>query len=182
LVRLVEGSEKECKQALDAGAGGVIIPNLKTAEQLTLIREFCQWPPSGKRGVGFSRANLFGKNFKEYNLEAQSPLLIAMIENIEAVDQLDSILKVNGLDAILIGPYDLSASLNATGDFESELFNTIIKKIKKICNNNEIPIGIHIVNPDVELLTSKIMEGYQFIAYSTDAFFLINSAKNPISN
>ena len=63
LVRLVEGTTKECKQALDAGAGGVIVPMVKTAEQLNQVRSFCCWPPTGIRGVGYSRANLFGKYF-----------------------------------------------------------------------------------------------------------------------
>ena len=182
LVRLAEGCEKDCKQALDAGAGGVIVPNIKTAKQLDSIKKFCDWPPAGKRGVGFSRANLFGKNFQEYNEEAQSPLLIAMIENIEAVKELESILKVDGIDAILIGPYDLSASLNETGNFDSEVFKSTVNEIKSICKNNLVPFGIHVVNPDIELLTTRIKEGYQFIAYSIDSVLLINSAKNPIFN
>ena len=66
LVRLAEGHPKDCKQALDAGAGGVIVPMVEDAGQLKLIKDFCRWPPSGRRGVGFSRANLFGKFFEDY--------------------------------------------------------------------------------------------------------------------
>ena len=65
LVRLGQAHPKDCKQALDAGAGGVIVPMIEKAEQLQKIRDACCWPPSGKRGVGFSRANLFGKYFKQ---------------------------------------------------------------------------------------------------------------------
>lgn len=180
LVRLIDGSEKECKQALDAGAGGVIIPNIKTQNQLSLAVDYCKWPPSGKRGVGFSRGNLFGKNFLEYNEESQSPLIIAMIESIEAVEELNSILKVKGLDAILIGPYDLSASLKITGKFDSKLFISTVNRIKKTCKKSNMPFGIHIVNPNVKSLSKMIKEGYQFIPYSIDSVFLIDSAKNPI--
>jgi len=86
LARLAQGSPKDCKQALDAGAGGVIVPMIENAKQLKLIRDACCWPPAGNRGVGFSRANLFGKYFDAYSQEAQSPILVAMIENIEAVN------------------------------------------------------------------------------------------------
>ena len=65
----------------------------------------------GSRGVGFSRANLFGRHFDSYVSEAQAPLLVAMIEHCRAVDDLPAIVAVDGLDAILIGPYDLSASI-----------------------------------------------------------------------
>ena len=67
LVRLAEAQAKDCKQALDAGASGVIVPMVENSKQLEFIRDYCRWPPSGKRGVGFSRANLFGKFFIDYN-------------------------------------------------------------------------------------------------------------------
>ena len=79
LARLAQGAIKDCKQVLDAGAGGVIIPMVESAEQLKSVTEAVRWPPSGKRGVAFSRANLFGKNFDEYIEEAQQPLLVAII-------------------------------------------------------------------------------------------------------
>ncbi len=89
LARLAQGSTKDCKQALDAGAGGVIVPMVESAQQLIEVRDVCRWPPAGRRGVGFSRANLFGKHFEAYREEAQAPLLIAMIEHFRAVDSLD---------------------------------------------------------------------------------------------
>ena len=122
LVRLAQGHPKDCKQALDAGAGGVIVPRVETAEQLIAVRDACRWPPSGTRGVGFSRANLFGVHFESYRAEAQTPLLVAMIEHKRAVEKLDAILEVDGLDAILIGPYDLSASMGITGQFQEASF------------------------------------------------------------
>jgi 2-dehydro-3-deoxyglucarate aldolase len=177
LVRLSESTSKECKQALDAGAGGVIAPMIETAAQLINIKDFCCWPPSGKRGVGFSRANLFGKNFNNYKKESQSPLLIAQIEHINAVDNLKEILNVEGLDAIIVGPYDLSASMGITGDFNNSKFLKIMDKIVKRCNQFNIPYGDHIVQPDPKLLKLRVSQGFRFIAYSIDAVFLNNSAK-----
>ena len=179
LARLAQGSAKDCKQALDAGAGGVIIPMIESADQLAEIIDVSRWPPFGKRGVGFSRANLFGKNFSEYSKEAQQPLVIAMIENVKAVKELDKILSVEGLDAILIGPYDLSASMGITGKFQDERFILAIKSILELCNKRNVSSGIHIVQPDTNILKKRIQEGYKFIAYSIDSVLLIDSAKFP---
>ena len=177
IVRLLDGTPPNCKQALDSGAGGVIIPMVTNSEQLINLRDSCYWPPRGKRGVGFSRANLFGKYFEQYYEEAQNPLLIAMIENSEAVENLDSILRVKGLDAILIGPYDLSASLGITGDFENDKFIKIIDLIMKKCSKYKLPSGIHIVEPSEYKLHEAIKNGHQFLAYSIDAVMLLKTAK-----
>ena len=182
LVRLAHGHPKDCKQALDAGAGGVIVPMVESAEQLMIVRDACRWPPSGTRGVGFSRANLFGKHFETYREEAQAPLLVAMIENICAVDSLEDILVVDGLDAILIGPYDLSASMTITGQFEDPAFKAAMDRIRTLCFKSNIPCGIHVVMPEVDALKLRIKEGYKFIAYSIDSVFFNTSCISPEVN
>jgi len=179
LVRVAQGKIKDCKQALDAGAGGIIVPMVENAEQLRQVRDATRWPPSGNRGVGFSRANLFGKHFDEYIAEAQQPLLVAMIEHINAVDELDDILKVEGLDAIMIGPYDLSASMGLTAKFNNQNFIDVIQIIKNKSNRAKIPCGIHIVNPSEDELRKKISDNYNFIAYSIDGVFLHKISVNP---
>ena len=122
LVRIAQGHPKDCKEALDAGAAGVIVPMIESAAQLIAARDACRWPPAGIRGVGFSRANLFGKHFEAYREESQAPMLVAMIEHVNAVDSLRDILNVEGLDAVLIGPYDLSASMGLTAQFDHPEF------------------------------------------------------------
>jgi len=178
-VRLAHGQSKDCKQALDAGAGGVIVPMVEDAAQLTMVRDACCWPPAGTRGVGFSRANLFGVHFEAYREEAQAPLLVAMVEHIRAVENLGEILSVAGLDAILIGPYDLSASMGLTARFEAPEFVAALERIRALCAERRIPCGVHVVMPDPELLQQRLDEGYRFIAYSIDAVFLHSSAVAP---
>jgi 2-dehydro-3-deoxyglucarate aldolase len=180
MVRLAQGHSKDIKQALDAGAGGVIVPMVESAAQLVQARDASRWPPAGSRGVGFSRANLFGKHFDAYALEAQAPLLIAMIEHINAVEKLDEILQVKGLDAILIGPYDLSASMGLTGNFESPKFVEAMNRIRAACSHYRVRCGVHVVMPDAAVLKQRIADGYRFIAYSIDAVFLNKSASFPI--
>jgi 2-dehydro-3-deoxyglucarate aldolase len=172
IARLAQGHPKDCKQALDAGAGGIIVPMVESAAQLVDVRDSCRWPPAGKRGVGFSRANLFGKHFSAYRVEAQAPLLVAMIETVQAVDDLASILDVEGLDAVMIGPYDLSASIGLTGQFDHADFKSLLQRILAVAKSKKLPCGVHVVDPSPAELKRRIAEGYGFIAYSIDAAML----------
>jgi len=179
LARLAEASARDCKQALDAGAGGVILPLIESAAQLAALRDACRWPPAGRRGVGFSRANLFGKHFLAYGDEAQAPLLVAMIESARAVQELDSILQVPGLDALLIGPYDLSASMGLTARFEAPEFIATLAEVRSLATRRGIACGIHVVAAEPHQLHARLQEGYRFIAYSIDAVFLNSFAGCP---
>jgi 2-dehydro-3-deoxyglucarate aldolase len=180
LVRLAHGNLKEAKDAFDAGAGGVIIPMVESREQLKNVIDHSCWPPTGIRGVGFSRANLYGKYFDDYKKEAQQPLIIAQVEHIKAVNDIDRILQVPGLDAIIIGPYDLSASMGLTAQFEHTDFIAAHNKILTSCKNRGKAAGVHIVDPNPAELEKRIREGYQFIAYSIDSVFLSRSVNNPV--
>ncbi len=179
-VRVSENSEDELKHVFDSGAAGVIIPKIENIEQLKNIHKFCCYPPKGKRGVGFSRTNLFGKNFNTYKKEAQDPIVIAMIETREGIKNLESILNLKIIDAIMVGPYDLSASLGITGNLKNKKLTNSLKKILQLCLKFKIACGIHVVKPEKKELKKAIIQGYQFIAYSGDAFFLNEFARNPI--
>ena len=90
---------------------------------------------------------------------------------------MEEILQVNGLDAILIGPYDLSASMGITGKFDSKEFGDVMAVIINYCKKYNLPYGEHIVQPNPELMKMRIGEGHRFIAYSIDAVFLYHSAQ-----
>jgi len=179
LARLAQGLPKDCKQALDAGAGGVIVPMVESGEQLVCVRDACRWPPAGTRGVGFSRANLFGRHFDAYAREAQAPLLVAMIEHHRAVENLPEITRVSGLDAILIGPYDLSASIGRTAQFDHPEFESLITRIQQISSSAGIACGVHVVAPSVVELHRRQAAGFRFLAYSIDSVILNHGAARP---
>jgi 2-dehydro-3-deoxyglucarate aldolase len=176
LARISNGTAQNCKEALDAGAAGVIVPNIQNAQQLIEVRDACRWPPAGKRGVGFCRANQYGRKFSSYAKEAQAPFLVAMIEDSRALPGLDAILKVEGLDAVLIGPYDLSASLRITGRLENPQMQaacrTILQKTKMV----KVSCGVHVIDPSKEELAKKIRQGYRFLPYSIDSVMLASQA------
>ena len=156
-------------QALEAGAEGIIIPNVQDAYQLREIKHKMTYPPTGFRGVGFNRANGFGKYFANYLM--LKPVIVPMIENVTAIPELGHICN-EGVDAVMIGPYDLSASLGKPGDFESNSFQQALATIMGLCKKYNTPIGIHCVEPDQRLLQARIQQGFKFIAYSSDAVML----------
>ncbi|MDQ6770727.1 MAG: aldolase/citrate lyase family protein [Gemmatimonadota bacterium] len=176
LARLAQGAPRDCKQALDAGAGGVIIPNIESAQELIGLVAACRWPPAGSRGVGFSRANLFGKNFDGYREEAQAPIIVAMIENVRALQDIEAILGVTGLDALLVGPYDLSASMGLTAQFDHPKFASALDRVRAKAEERGVPCGIHVVPASPEQMQLRINQGFRFLAYSTDAVMLNTAA------
>jgi 2-dehydro-3-deoxyglucarate aldolase len=180
--RLKDGSPASCKQALDAGAAGVIVPMVENAAQLRQVIAASNWPPAGTRGVGFSRANLFGSSFSKYQVEAQSSFVVAMIETQKALDHLHSIVSVEGLDALLLGPYDLSASIGITAEFNHPEFIEALAMTMKLAKSAHKPIGIHIVDPVPSELQQRIDEGYTFLPYSIDSVFFRNSSINPLNS
>ena len=177
--RVRNDNKTEIQEALDSGACGIIVPNIKNNNQLQKVISHSCWPPKGNRGVGFSRANIFGKIFDEYKFFAQNPFLVAMIECKEGLENIDIISKNIALDAILIGPYDLSASLGSTGNFTNSKFTSAIKKIVSTCKKNQISVGIHQVAPNEGDLKKLIKKGFNFIPYGIDTSFLNFYCKAP---
>ena len=171
-VRLPGKNIEICAQMLDSGCDGLIVPNINTKKEIEQIRDFSYFPHSGKRGVGFSRVNLFGKTFKKIMVSKIKPIIIAMIENKKAISNLNDILSLRGLDAILIGPYDLSASMNITGKFNHPKFKNMINYIKKTAKRFNVPVGIHVLDNNFSSVRNYINQGFKFIPYGTDGFLL----------
>jgi 2-dehydro-3-deoxyglucarate aldolase len=172
-IRVAQNHPKDIKQALDAGAKGIIVPMIETEKQAKDFVSWSSYPPNGTRGVGFSNANLFGKYFEDYSKNINDDLIrVIQIENIKALDEIEAIFSTQGLDAAMIGPYDLSGSMNLTGQFDNPMFLSTIEKFQNAANKAKLPLGIHIIKPDEDLLKSEIKNGKSFIAFSTDAAML----------
>ena len=185
LVRIAGNYPSQAVRALEAGAAGIIIPNVQCSSEVEKIYQSINYPPEGKRGVGFNRSNCYGVNF-DPNLD-QKPLLVAMIETKRGVSLLDHIVRghlmeANRIDAILIGPYDLSASLGCTNQFDHPDFLEAIQTIEETCEQHHIPLGVHVVEPDLDKLEKVKKKGYTFIPYGTDGTFLSSSIQKAIKD
>ena len=176
LVRLTGPFKSLATRVMEAGADGVIIPNVNTVQQLIEVSDAISLSPQSSRGVGYCRANLFGKNFSSYIDDMQRPVIVAMIETKEAISNLSDILDTGLIDAIFVGPYDLSKSLGIVGDFENQKFKDAIDGIKNTCVDKGVPSGIHIITPSFEELAQRKKQGYQFIAYSLDCVMLTQAS------
>ena len=170
LVRITSGDADQIKRVLDAGAHGIIVPSINTVCQAEAVVAATRYAPHGFRGVGLGRAQGYGASFNEY-LEFQNnlgPLVIVMIEHIDALKDLVNILSVPGVDGFIIGPYDLSCSLGIPGELDRPEFLDVLNKIKAIGEEVGCPTGIHLVEPNEALLEKYVESGYNFIAYGVD--------------
>tara|TARA_A100001011_G_scaffold388785_1_gene469102 strand:- start:4213 stop:4974 length:762 start_codon:yes stop_codon:yes gene_type:complete len=178
-VRIKSSSIEHIQTAIEAGAAGIILPQVNSSNQLKQLIKAAKIPPRGSRGIGYSRANLYGMKFNEYLKEKNIPLLIAIIENNNSLEDIEEICRIKELDGLFIGPYDLSASLGITGKFDNKKYISIVKYIIKCAKKNNKPCGIHVVSPDEKELKMRIKQGFQLLAYSLDTVFLNKNCLKP---
>ena len=168
-VRLTSNNRNQIKRVLDAGAKGIIVPMVNNVEDAKYAVSSTRYGPVGTRGVGLARAQNYGDSFNEYFEWQKSEItVIVQIEHKMAVQNLHEILEIDGVDGYMIGPYDLSCSLEIPGRFDNEIFVSTLLKINSIGKKLGIPSGIHVVEPSIEELKKSIDLGYKFIAYSVD--------------
>ena len=171
-VRVSSNDKTQIKKALDLGAKGIIVPMVNDAKEAKKAVDCSYYPPFGSRGLGFARAQGFGFDLKNYLKKSKNIKLIVQIESLEAINNLEKILKVKGLSGTFIGPYDLSGSLGQSGNFTNKKYINSILKYEKLSKKYKVPMGIHVAYPDVVLVNKTIRKGYKFIAMGTDMTFL----------
>lgn len=181
LVRLPSNDEVIIKRLLDAGAAGIIIPQINNEEELRYAIKATKYAPEGIRGAGLARAQSYGRGFNDYKELVDSNLIIiAQIENKNALENLDSIFSVPELDAVIIGPYDLSASMGKAGQLDDNEVVEAIENILQKSIDKGISCGIHIIEPEASQLNERIEQGFNFIAYSLDIRMLDYLAKEAL--
>jgi len=179
LVRLTSNNPDQIKRVMDAGSHGIIVPMVNSADDAESAISAVRYPPDGNRGVGLARAQGYGVKFNNYFKSNQNDaVVIVQVEHIEAVNNLEEILSVDGVDGYLVGPYDLSCSLGIPGEFDHPEFIETVGKINSVANRLNISGGTHIVEPDVSQLKNKIEEGQKIIAYSVDIRILDHTVRD----
>jgi 2-keto-3-deoxy-L-rhamnonate aldolase RhmA len=176
ILRVPLNDEIWIKKALDTGAAGVMVPQVNSAENARRAVRFSKYPPQGSRSVGFARAHGYGPGAQEYLERANTDTaLVVQIEHIEAVRNLEAILSVEGIDAVLVGPYDLSASMGRMGQVESPEVQAVVEQVKQACLAHGMPLGIFAAT--AERASDYARQGYRLIAASSDALMLASSAR-----
>jgi 2-dehydro-3-deoxyglucarate aldolase len=176
VVRVPGAEEGPIKKILDQGAEGIIVPQVNTAEQAASVVRFARYAPCGSRGVGLARAQGYGMRFQEYLDTANERVaVIVQAENVRAVENIESIVKVTGIDAVLVGPYDLAASLGKMGRIDDPAVSDAIDHVTKTCQAAGIPLGYFGVS--AAAIRPYRDRGYTLIAAGVDTLFLVGSAK-----
>ena len=171
LVRVPWNDQVIIKQVLDTGVQGLIIPQVRTAAEARAAIAAAQYPPAGIRGIGCQRAAGYGAWVHEYLQKSNDNLVIVVqIEHVQAVENLSEILAVKGIDAILIGANDLSASMGLLGQPTHPEVVKVIEKIHATARAAGVPPGIIAASPDDA--NRRIAEGYKFIGIGLDVGFL----------
>ena len=181
LVRVGDNDPNLIKRVMDAGAHGVIVPMVNTREDAKQAVASVKYPPYGFRGVGLARAQGYGASFEEYKQwNDDESIVIVQIEHIKAVENLEDILTVEGVDGFIIGPYDLSGSLGVPGKFDHPDVIAALEKVKETTNRLDALSGFHVIPPTIEDLQEKVAEGYLFVAHSLDILFLGEGCRSSI--
>ena len=176
IIRVAARTEVEIKKVLDIGADGIIAPQVNSAAEARCIVEWCRYPPQGERGVGLARAQGYGLDFASYVESANERVaVIIQAEHVEAVDNIDEIAQVEGIDAVFIGPYDLSASMNKIGEIDHPEVVSAIDKVTRVCRQNDIALGYFGVS--AESVQPYIDQGYRLICAGVDAGFVTQGAQ-----
>lgn len=165
------------KAILEMGPDGIIFPWIKTAKEAQKAVEACAYPPMGNRGFGPKRANKYGlMNTGEYLKNAYFQFwTIIQIEHIEAVNNLEQILKVEGIDAITVGPNDLSSSIGLLGQTDHEEVNKLMDIIGETAKRFDKPI-IAPTGNSTKKVEEWIKRGAEIIRVGTDLSLLRRAA------
>jgi 2-keto-3-deoxy-L-rhamnonate aldolase RhmA len=174
LVRVGENNPTLIKRVMDAGAHGVIVPQVNSRGDAEQAVRSVKYAPLGTRGVGLARAQGYGLHFDAYRTwNERESIVIVQVEHIQAVEHLDEILSVPGVDGFIIGPYDLSASLGVPGNFSHPDVLRAMDRIRRSMGDHPgVAPGVHVVQPDPAETKRRVKEGYRFIGYSLDTLLL----------
>jgi len=182
IIRVANNDESLILRALDIGAQGVEIPQINCKSDALRAVKSVKYSPQGERGVcRYVRAANYSSmdKFKYFKFANEETMIIAHIEGVEGINNLDEILSVPGIDVIFIGPYDLSQSLGIPGELNNPLVTEKMKEVVLKCKENKVSVGTFV--DDIKTANFWVSLGVQYISFSVDVGILYNASKNIVS-
>ena len=164
IVRVPELSTANISTVLDAGAMGVVVPMIDSAEQAAAAASACRFPPVGERSYGAMRAAL-AEGADYYQRINEEVLCIPMIETMEAVDDLDRILAVPGVDVAYVGPSDLSIAMGYWPGTSEQPFLDMLDRIREACDRHGVAPGIQ-ASPAAA--ADRLARGFRMVTVLSD--------------
>ena len=179
VIRVPWNDKTMIKRALDLGPDGIIVPLVNSREEAEAAVRAMKYPPLGERGGGLGRAQCYGLHMGEYMETANNEvMMIPMIEHIQAVENIDEILKVKGVDSVMVGTLDLSGSMGVLGQTGDPKVEGAVQKVLASCKKAKVPCGIITVAP--EQANERIKQGFTNIIMGIDVLFLHSAARGAI--
>jgi 2-dehydro-3-deoxyglucarate aldolase len=179
LVRVSQNEPNLIAKALDTGAAGLIFPHVNSAAEAAACVRAAMYPPAGARSVGIARAQGFGTRVQDSIETANDRLvLVAQAEHFEAARAIEDIAAVPGLDAVFIGPFDLSASLNRPGRISHPSVRDAIGRIRAGCAARKVPCGLFVRDPDAARKAAEA--GDRLICIGTETVYLNEFARTVV--
>lgn len=181
IVRVPWNDKTMIKRVLDTGPDGIIVPLVRTKHDVEDAVRAMKYPPVGERGAGLSRAQCYGLHMAEYISSANEEVMtILMIEHIDAVENIDEILSVPGLDSVMVGALDLSGSMGILGQMDDPKLEEVIQKVLAASKRANIPCGIIAFDPDQAKM--RVEQGFTNIVIGMDVVYLGAAATSSIGN
>lgn len=179
LVRIQEVEQGLIKRVLDLGAGGILVPQVYSPQEVERAVKFAKYPPWGVRGVSSERANRWGMGLKSDTLVANSEtLVIPLMETVSAGQCIEEICDIPGVDAIQFGPADYSASVGSLGEWEGPGVASQLLDIKDRIHARGLPCGI--LCRDLTDLLRRRDQGFRMLGLGTDTGLLIRGMQQSV--
>ena len=176
LIRVAWNDQVRIKKALDIGAHGLVIPMVNTPEDAANAVRYCKYPPEGVRGCGPARSLMIDADYLA--TANDEVMVIVQIETEEAVENAESILATEGIDAFFLGPVDLSYSLGLRGDLGDARLQKAIDTVMRAAREIGVPGGIW--QGAGKSVTERIEEGWQMVALGFDAQYMLAGGKQAL--
>ena len=175
VVRVPSFNAIDIARALDTGAAGVIVPHVNTGEEARAIVQAARYPPTGNRSIGVARAQGYGRTLADAIASGNDRVaVIAQVEHIDGVTRIDEIVSVPGVDAVFIGPFDLSASLGKPGLVSDPDVQEGVATVLAATTRGAKPCGIFLVDPN--RARDAFAAGHSLVCLSTDTLMLGRTA------
>jgi 2-dehydro-3-deoxyglucarate aldolase/4-hydroxy-2-oxoheptanedioate aldolase len=170
LVRVESAERIRIGRALDAGAAGIMVPRLESADAAEMVLKHFVYPPNGDRGVAsYNRAAAWGLNSSALE-PIKKALAIIQVETLGALREVEQIAALDGVDVLFVGPLDLSFALGIPRDFKNPKFIEALESVVNAANRHGKMAGI--LSSDAETANSHKSLGFRFIALSSDSVLL----------
>ncbi len=180
LVRVAANDASPIGRALDAGAAGVIVPLVSSAQEAASAVAACRYPPLGVRSFGPGRPlRGAGRTLDEIN---EAVVVLAMIETAGGLAEVEAIAATPGLDGLYIGPSDLSVALGGAGAGDpsvADAFEAALVRIRRACEGNGIAAGLH--TRSGEEAARRVAEGFTFVSVAGDLAHLVAAAQTHLT-